>query len=310
VKIGRHEIKITHRGKMFFPDAGLTKGDLIDYYHKVANTMVPHMERYGISMQRFPDGLQGEGFYQKDASDFFPDWIKTVEFPKREGGSFRAPVVDSAAALVYLAQEAMITPHLYLSRSDDLEHPDRMIYDLDPLERTDDFRAVRKAALDIRDAMHALGIHCWVQTTGSKGFHVVVPLDRSAKFDQVRKFAHDLALLLVRRDQLAYTLEQRKDKRRGRIFLDMLRNAYGATAVSPYGVRARPGAPVATPLDWREVESGASPRDWTLRNIPDRLAQKDDPWAGMMRHAYALDSHREDLDRLLEREQHADEEGS
>lgn len=308
MQIDGHEIEISNRDKVFFPGAGLTKGDLIDYYAQVAETMVPHMKRYGVSMQRFPDGLDGEGFYNKDTPDYFPDWIKTVNFPKREGGSFDAPIVDSKAALVYLADQAVLTPHLYLARTDDLEHPDKMIYDLDPPEGTEHFDAVRQAALDIREVLTELDLKAWVQTTGSKGFHVVVPLDRSAGFEAVRGFAHDVALLLVRRHPDKYTLEQRKKERGGRIFLDMLRNAYGATAVAPYAVRARPTAPVATPVEWHEIEEGASPRDWTIQSIPNRLAQKKDPWADLVRHARSVTSRREQLDNLLDQEDPADEE--
>ncbi len=308
MKVDGHELELSNRDKVFFPDAGLTKGDLIDYYAVVAETMVPHMQRYGVSMQRFPDGLGGHGFYNKNVPDYFPDWIETVNFPKREGGSFDAPIVNSKAALVYLADQAVLTHHLYLSRADDLEHPDKMIYDLDPPEGTEDFGAVREATLDVRDALEELDLKPWVQTTGSKGYHLIVPLDRSADFDEVRQFAHDVALLLVRRNQDKYTLEQRKDKRKGRIFLDMLRNAYGATAVAPYSVRARPGATVATPQDWDEIASGASPRDWTIENIPNRLAQEKDPWSGMMRHAISLSTRKDKLEALLHQEHPAEEE--
>jgi bifunctional non-homologous end joining protein LigD len=258
LKIGAHTIDISSRDKIFFSQAGLTKGDLIDYYQNVGGVMVPHMKRYGVSMQRFPDGLEGEGFYTKDAPDYFPDWIKTVKIPKREGGSFEAPIVDKPAVLVYLADQAMITLHLYLSRTDNLEHPDKMIYDLDPPADSKEYEAVRQAALDVRALMAELDLRAWVQTTGSKGFHVVVPLDRSLDFDEVRRFARNVALVLVRRHEDKYTLEQRKNKRKGRIFLDTLRNSYGATAVAPYAVRALAGAPVATPLEWQEVEGGAS----------------------------------------------------
>lgn len=308
MRIGGHDIDISSRDKVFFPAAGLTKGDLVDYYATVAETMVPHMKRYGVSMERYPDGIDGKSFFHKDTPDYFPDWIETVNVPKREGGSFNAPIVDSKAALVYLADQAVLTPHLYLSRAVDLEHPDKMIYDLDPPEGIEDFDAVRQAALDIRGALRELDLDAWVQTTGSKGFHVVVPLDRSAEFDEVRKFAHDVALLLVRRNESAYTLEARKAKRGGRIFLDTLRNAYGSSAVSPYGVRAREGAPVATPVTWDEVAQGVSPRDWTIENVPRRLAQKDDPWADLMRHASSITRRRKNLDKLLEREKPAEEE--
>lgn len=308
LKIGGHTIDISSRDKLFFPEAGLTKGDLIDYYQQVAGMMVPHMKRYGVSMQRFPEGLQGEGFYTKDTPDYFPTWIKTIKIPKREGGSFEAPVVDKPAALVYLANQAMITLHLYLARTDDLEHPDRMIYDLDPPEASKDYNVVRRAAIDVREVMTELGLKSWVQTTGSKGFHVVVPLDRSLAFDEVRQFARDVALVLVRRHEDRYTLEQRKNKRKGRIFLDTIRNSYGATAVAPYSVRTLADAPVATPLEWQEVEGGASPRDWTLKNLPNRLKQQPDPWSGLMRHPYSLSSRRKKLDLLLAQEQPAEEE--
>jgi len=151
VKVGRRQIDISNRDKVFFPDAGLTKGDLFDYYLAVADTMLPHLKRYGVNMQRFPDGIDGESFYQKDVSDYFPDWINSVTIPKREGGSFAAPVIGSKAALAYLADQAMLTPHLYLSRKDDLEHPDRMIFDLDPPDGKVDAAAVRSAALHLRN---------------------------------------------------------------------------------------------------------------------------------------------------------------
>lgn len=308
MKISGHKIDLSNQDKVFFPDAKLTKGDVIDYYEKIADIMVPHMKRYGVSMQRFPEGLKGEGFYNKDAPDYFPDWIRTVEFPKREGGSFHAPIVDSKAALIYLADQAVLTHHLYLSRVDDLEHPDKMIYDLDPPENTEDFGTVRKAAEDIREVLHKLNMEAWIQTTGSKGFHVIVPLARSANFEEVRAFARDIALVLVRRNPDKYTLKERKNKRGGRIFLDKLRNAYGATAVAPYSIRAKPGATVATPLNWNEIKEGASPHDWTIENIPGRMGQKEDPWLDMMRHAYRISSRKDKLENLLEQEKPAPEE--
>lgn len=300
MQINGHQVELSNRDKVFFPDEGLTKGDMIDYYLAVAEVMLPHLADHGVSMQRLPDGLDGQRFYQKDAPNHYPDWIATVKVPKREGGSFRAPIIESKAALAYLANQAVVTPHLYLARADDLEHPDKMIYDLDPPGGGDDFGPVRQAALDVRDIMDELGMRAWAATTGSKGFHVVVSLDRSADFDEARRFAHDAARVLVARHSDRYTLEQRKDKRKGLIFLDVLRNAYGATAVAPYAVRARPGAPVATPIDWSELADGAGARDWTIRNVAKRLEAKDDPWADIRRHPYKLGSHRDDLDKLVD----------
>lgn len=300
MRIGRHDIEISNRDKTFFPDHGFSKGDLVDYYLEVADHLIRHARHYGVNMHRFPDGITASGFFQKDAPDYFPDWLTTAEIAKREGGAFRAPVIDCKATLAYLADQALITPHLYLSRIDDLEHPDRMIFDLDPPEgREESSAAVRRAARDMREVLAEVGLEAWVQTTGSKGFHLVVPLDREADFEEVRQFAADVAKLLQRRQPERYTLEQRKDRRQGKIFLDTLRNAYGATAVAPYAVRALPGAPVATPLDWEEVAGGATPQQWTIASVPRRLGQKDDPWAGLMRHARSLSGRRQQLDDLL-----------
>lgn len=300
MKAGGREIEVSNRDKVFFPDSGLTKGDLMDYYRSVADVMVPHMKYYGVSMHRFPDGIEEEGFYQKDSSDYFPDWINTENIPRKEGGSYSAPVVDSSAALVYLADQAVVTPHLYLSRIHDLKHPDRMIYDLDPPEGPGDPGVVRRAALDLREVLEELDITAFVQTTGSEGYHLVVPLDRSWGFDEVRNFARGTAKVLVGRNGRKYTLEHRKKRRKGRVFLDTLRNSYGATAVAPYGVRALPGAPVATPITWEELEDGASPRDWTVENIPNRLAAMEDPWKGIRRHGISLKTRRDKLEELLE----------
>lgn len=302
MEIDGHEIQLKHLDKVFFPEPGLTKGDLINYYQAIAPVMVPLIQEHPISMQRFPDGLMGEGFFNKDAPDYFPDWIRRVPFPKREGGQFDAPVIDSAAALVYLANQAVITPHLYLSRLADLERPDRMIYDLDPPHETRDYSAVRKAALDIRGVMGELELQCWVQTTGSQGFHVVIPLDRTMTFDEVRDFAQDVSRLLIQRNEGQYTLEDHISKRHGQIFLDTLRNAYGATAVAPYAVRARPEASVATPVDWAEVEAGVNPRDWTISNLPERLTKREDPWKDLSEHPQHLQSRWDKLHSLLDAE--------
>lgn len=300
MKAGGREIEVSNRDKVFFPDSGHTKGDLIDYYKRAADTMVPHMKYYGVSMQRFPDGIEGDGFYQKDASDYFPDWITTANIPRKEGGSYSAPVVDSPATLVYLADQAVVTPHLYLSRIDDLKHPDRMIYDLDPPEGTGDPGVVRRAALDLREVLEELDITAFVQTTGSEGYHLVVPLDRNWGFDDVRDFARGVAEVLVRRKGRRYTLEHRKSSRKGKVFLDTLRNSYGATAVAPYGVRVLPGAPVATPITWEELEEGASPGNWTVENVPNRLAAMEDPWKDIRRHGISLKTRSRKLEEMLE----------
>lgn len=308
MRIDGKTIEISNQDKIFFPRIGVTKGEIIDYYAKIAGVMLPHIEDYGVTMERFPDGLEGEGWYAKDTPDYFPDWIARVNFPKKEGGSFNAPIINTKAGLVYIADQAAITLHTYLSPASDLEHPDKMVYDLDPPENTEDYTAVRNAALLLYEILAELDLQAWVQTTGSEGYHVVVPLKRSWAFNQVKDFAEDVAKILICRNPQKFTLEQRIDQRKGQIYLDTNRNAYGATAVAPYSVRVRPHAPVATPVEWDEVKAGANPRDWTVKNIFRRLGQKADPWRDMMQHAQSLESRKEKLSSLLTEEQPAEEE--
>lgn len=288
LKIDGQTIEISNQDKVFFPQAGLTKGDLIDYYRRIAETMLPYLKERPLSMQRFPDGIEGEGFYQKQVPEYFPDWIDRVAVAVKEDEDEQPQVVcNQAATLVYLANQACITPHAWLSRQDKLDCPDRLIFDLDPPDN--DFEPVRFAAQLLREALEERGLTPFVMTTGSRGLHVVTPLDRQADFDTVRLFARELAKLLADREPDRLTVEPRKDKRKGRLFLDYLRNAYAQTAVPPYAVRAKPGAPVATPLDWDELNnSELHSQQYTMQNVFLRLGQKKDPWQGMMDKAGSL----------------------
>jgi bifunctional non-homologous end joining protein LigD len=250
-------------------------------------------------MQRYPNGIQAEGFFQKAAPDYFPDWIRRVTVSK-EGGTVEHVVCDNAATLVYLANQGCITPHVWLSRADRVDNPDRLIFDLDP--PGDDFEVVRFAAGELRGLLGELGLDPFLMATGGRGLHLVVPLDRRADFDAARAFARGVAEVLTARHPRRLTTEARKNKRRGRLFLDTMRNAYAQTAVPPYAVRARPGAPVAMPLTWKELDDpdlrGSS---WNTRNAPARVTGGD-PWIGMSRRARSLSAPRRKLDRILERE--------
>ncbi|HSL83627.1 MAG TPA: non-homologous end-joining DNA ligase [Thermoanaerobaculia bacterium] len=295
IYIDGRTVELSNTGKVLFPDAGITKGDLVEYYRRVAPTMLPHLRGRPVSMQRFPDGIGGKRFFQKDAPDYFPDWIRFEEVAK-EGGTVRHVVCDDAATLVYLANQACITPHVWLSRVEHLELPDRMIFDLDPPDASEKGLApVRQAARTVRDRLRELGFEPFLTTTGSRGFHVVVPLEPEAGFDEVRAFAHALARELAARQPDRLTVETRKDKRGDRVFLDYLRNGYAQTAVPPYAVRARPGAPVATPVSWDEL-SGLDPRRYTVKNLFQRLGQKEDPWAEIDRHRKPLGDARDRLE--------------
>jgi bifunctional non-homologous end joining protein LigD len=223
---------------------------------------------------------------QKNASDYFPDWIRRARLAK-EDGEVDYVVAEDAATLVYLANQACITLHAGLSRIDRIDHPDMMVLDLDPSD--EDFAKVKRAAKDARTLLEEVGLVSFVQTTGSRGLHVWVPLDRSAAFDEVREVASALAAALAARAPDERTTEQRKAKRGDRVFLDVARNAYAQTAAAPYSVRARPEASIATPLDWGELDNPQlTPRRYTIRNIFRRLARKPDPWSRIGAHAHDL----------------------
>lgn len=289
MKIDSHTIEVSNRDKVLFPDDGITKGELIDYYLRMADRILPHLEDRPVMLQRFPDGVGHKGFYQKQVSDYFPAWITKVKIKlKQEQDEFRSMAAcNDAATLVYLANQACITLHAWLSRRAKLDRPDRMVFDLDPA--ADDFAGVCEAARHLRDMIENVGLAPHVMTTGSKGLHVAVPLKPEASFDTVRHFARDVVSFLADQHAKRYTIESRKEKRGQRLFLDYLRNGYGQTAVVPYAVRAMAGAPIATPLDWEELSDGRLRSNrYTLRNIFRRLGQKDDPWSEMDRHARPL----------------------
>lgn len=296
MQIDGHEIELSNLDKVLFPESGITKGDLIEYYRRIAEVALPHWRDRPLSQHRFPDGIQKSGFFQKNMPDYFPKWVERREL-KAQDGTVTYILANNAATLVYLANQACITPHLGLSRADQVDHPDWLVFDLDPA--SDDFEDVRFAARAMRGLLEELETTSYVQTSGSKGLHVFVPLDRIADFDEVRDVARDLAQHLADRHPDRLTVEQRKDKRRGRVYLDVMRNAYGQTTAPPYAVRAREGAPIATPLAWREVDDAKlHPQRYGIANIFRRLSQKGDPWADMYRHAQSIRRARDRLAKL------------
>jgi bifunctional non-homologous end joining protein LigD len=295
-EVAGHDVKLSNPDKVLFPAAGLTKADLIEYYERIAPVMLPHVAGRPLSLVRYPSGIEAEGFMQKNASDYFPDWIRRARLAKQDGAVDHV-VAEDAATLVYLANQACVTFHVGLARVDRIDHPDRMVIDLDPSD--DDFAKVKRAAREARALLEEVGLAPFLQITGSRGLHLWVPLDRSADFDQVRDFAGQAAELLVARRPHELTTAQRKAKRGDRVFVDVGRNAYAQTAVAPYSVRARPQAPVATPIDWAELDDPKlEPQRYTIRNLFRRLGRKQDPWAEIERHARALEPARQRLQRL------------
>lgn len=300
LRAGRITVELSNTRKVLFPGEGITKGDLAAYYHAVAGAMLPLLRDRPLSMTRFPDGIGKPGIVQKNVPGYFPDWITRVRV-RKEGGSLRQVVCDKPATLVYLANQACIEVHGFLSRTERIGMPDQLVFDLDP-PGGDRFGDVRVCALRLRDLLAGeLGLPVFVKTTGGRGLHVHVPLGAREDFDTVRDFARQAADLLAGRNPDLLTTEQRKENRGPRIYLDIMRNAYAQLAVAPYSVRGRPGAPVATPLSWDELENNElGPEQFTLRTVPGRIRDTGPagPWAAMARRRPGLARARAALRRL------------
>ena len=277
---------ITHPDKVLFPDDGITKGALAAYYEAIASIMVPHIRGRPITMERFPSGIGHKGFIQKDVSKGFPGWLERVEVPKKDG-TVHHPIVEDVRSLLWLANQNCITPHVWTSRAPELYYPDLCVFDLDPSR--DDADALRGAALSLRELLDELGLQSWIKTSGSKGFHIVVPLDAKADFGAVHRFANTVGTVLVSRDPKRLTQEFSKADRGGRILVDTGRNGYSATFAAPYAVRARPGAPISAPCTWEEVEKGeVHPQTFTIRTIADRVDTVGDLWSDMRKRRYSI----------------------
>lgn len=290
-------IEITHPERIVFPGAGLTKLDLAEYYARVADAMLPHVRDRPLALESFPHGVNGARYFVKHEPPHFPEWLASVCVPRREGGSIRQVLADDAAALVFLVGQNMVTPHIWTSRADRLDRPDRVVFDLDPsIERFDD---VRGAARELGELLRDLGMAPHAMTTGSRGIHVVAALRRTADHDDVYSFSREVAGLLASRDPDRLTVEFHRDRRGQRIYVDVARNAYGQHSVAPYAVRGLPDAPVATPLRWEELDDPElGPRRWTVETLPQRLAERGDPWHDIARQAAALGPARRALERL------------
>jgi len=286
IRIGRRAVTITNPDKAIFPHDGITKRELVEYYRRIAPHMLPHLRGRPIAMERYPDGIDQPGFFQKAAASYYPDWIRTVTV-RKVGGTVRHLVCDDAVTLGYIANLACVTPHIWLSRVPKIDYPDQLVFDLDP--SGDSFELVKTTAQAFKQLLDQLHIPAYVKTTGSRGLHVAVPLRRDLRFDAVRAVARQLAEMVVSEAPGERTLELRKALRRGRVFVDTNRNAYAQTVAPVYAVRARPGAPVSIPLEWQELSDRAlRPNGVTIRTIEGRLTAAGDPWAGFWRRAVSL----------------------
>ncbi|XUW99948.1 MAG: non-homologous end-joining DNA ligase [Dehalogenimonas sp.] len=289
-----HEIELTNLEKVFFPD-GTTKSDLIRYYLKIAPVMLPHLEGRPLSFQRFPDGVEAEGFFQKQAPSSYPSWITRISQGQREIVDYAS--ADSAADLVYFAQQAVIVLHTALARGDKADYPDLMIFDLDP--QTDSFEPVRQTALGLKELLHSLGLVSYLKVTGGRGLHVAVPLDRSGNFEIVHDFALGVAKFYQSRHPEDTTTEMSKAKRGSRVFIDVNRNHFSQTAVAPYSVRARKTPSVAAPITWEELEKpDLKPDGYTIGNVFELLKRRPDPWKGIYKKGQSVKEATEKLKKL------------
>ena len=278
---------ITHPEKIMFPEEGITKGELASYYEAIAPVMLPHLRRRPITMERFHRGIGSPGFFQKDVSKGFPEWLERVEVPKH-GGTVHHPIANDTRSLLWLANQNSITIHVWPSRTPNLYNPDICIFDLDPA-REDELDRLRAAALLLRELLDDLSLPSWIKTSGSKGFHIAVPLNGKSDFGEVARFAHTVGRVLVSRDPDNLTQEFHKVDRGGRILIDTGRNGYSATYAATYSVRARPAAPVSAPCTWEEIEKGeVGPKTFTLRTMAQRVAAKGDLWSDLLKSKLSL----------------------
>ena len=287
---------ITHPEKVLFPEDGITKGDLASYYEAMAPLILPYVRGRPVTMERYPGGIGAKGFWQKDVSKGFPAWLQRVAVPKKDGVVHYAVITD-ARSLMWMTNQNAVTQHIWTSRLPHLHRPDLCVFDLDPSEN--DTAGVRAAAIGLRDLLAELTLPSWIKTTGSKGFHIVVPVDGKTDIGVVARFANDVGTFFVSLAPDRLTQEFAKVDRRGRIYVDTGRNGYGATFAAVYTVRAKRGAPVSAPCTWEEVERGeVQPGTFTLKNMPSRVDQVGDLWADMRRRARSLKRPIEKLQKL------------
>jgi bifunctional non-homologous end joining protein LigD len=275
-------VRVTNPDRVLYPGQGITKRQLADYLVAVAERMLPHVAGRPLTLVRCPQGQTAQCFYQRHYADGMPDGIRPIRIAERKAGRTKAPylTIDDASGLVGLAQFGVLEIHIWGADADDVEHPNRLVFDLDPDEQLG-FAAVRDAACEIRDVLAAAALDSYPLLTGGKGLHVVVPLVPERKWDDIKRFARGVATAMALESPDRFIAKATKASRTGRIYLDWLRNDRSATAIAPFSMRARAGCPIAVPIAWRELGRIESGSQYTLANVRRRLtAQRRDPWAG------------------------------
>jgi bifunctional non-homologous end joining protein LigD len=290
IKRRRRTLKLSNLDKLFWPDEGITKGELLAYYRDAADVLVPHLRRRPFTMKRFPDGWQGKSFFQKQAPSHIPDWIETAAFPAstREGEKrvIDYALVNDELALLWMVNMGCIDMHTWASRVDRPDRPDWVMFDLDPSENAT-FDNVIEVALLVKEVLDVVGLESVPKTSGSRGIHVLVPITRRHRYDEVREFAGIIAGALARAHPGLVTTEWTRAKRRG-VLVDANQNGAGKTTASVYSVRPRSGAWVSAPLRWDEVTSGLDPSAFTTDAVLARVEQHGDLFARVLEGGQSL----------------------
>jgi bifunctional non-homologous end joining protein LigD len=288
VHVHGRRLMLAHLDEVLWPEEGVTKGELLDYYASVADRLLPFVALRPLSLQRAPDPLTGECIYQKTAPPGLPGWVATRRVRSEHAALGYAEYVIGAdlSSLLYLLNLGFIALHPWSCTVEALDRPDELLFDLDPTEIA--FREVRNAALLLRDLLALFKVRAWVKTSGGRGLHVMVPLAPVHSFEQVRTAAETIVRLARAREPRLFTLDMRRARRRGKILIDVHRNHRGATLVGPYAVREYSGAPVSTPLEWPELERALYPEDFHIRNLGERLRRVGDPLASFFHHPQSL----------------------
>ncbi|MGM0504153.1 MAG: non-homologous end-joining DNA ligase [Bacteroidota bacterium] len=288
IKINNKEISLSKTDKILYPDSDITKADIIEYYRKIWENIAPYATDRALVMQRFPDGIKEQGFFQKKISDYFPGWIETITIKEKESnGKAEYVNCNKEETIVYLANQGSLVLHGWLSKKSNVNKPDKMVFDLDPSDN--DFEKVKQGALLLKELLDQGNIHSYPLITGSKGIHVIIPLKEKDDFDDIRNVAKQIAEIVTKRDDKNFTTETSKNKRGHKVFVDYLRNSYGQTSILPYSLRAIDNAPVAVPLDWDEIkDKELDPQKYNISNIFHRISQKQDPWKDMNKNAVDL----------------------
>lgn len=292
------KIALTHKDKLLFPKSGITKEHLFSYYDQISHYLLPFLKDRPLTLQRFPKGIGAKGFFQKNTPTYFPDWITTAKV-KKIGGWVNHVICNTKKSLLYLVNQEVLSFHIALSKIDRIAYPDKLVFDLDPPQQN--FRLAVKAGKALRSLLEEeLALKVFVMTSGAQGLHLVIPLKQKENFTIVHDFAKMVATYIARKNEAEFTTALRKEKRKGRLYIDYLRNSYAQTSIAPFSVRALENAPVATLLNWNELEnSSLNAQSFTITTIFERLKRVHNPWEGLSSSASTISGAKATLAQLM-----------